>query len=163
MRKLLLAVIFAAAMPALALAKTIKIPDDNTVAIITIPDAWTINEIDEGVEATSPDSGVYLAVEATATRDVKQSTVDAIKWLATQGVAIDASTMKQKDININGMDTVALSWEGKDKDGPTKVSVTLVAASAEKLLLLTYWASPDGEKANEHDLRAIASSIKSVK
>jgi hypothetical protein len=36
-------------------------------------------------------------------------------------------------------------------------------ASASKVLVLTYWASPDGEKTNEADLIAIASSIKPVK
>jgi hypothetical protein len=163
MKKLLLAAIIAIAVPALAFAKTSKIPDDDTVAIVTIPDAWSINEIDNGVEATSPDSEVYLAIEAAPTKNVQQTAIDAVKWLAKQGVTIDSSTMKQKEIKINGMDAVDLSWDGKDKDGPTKVSVTLVVASASKVLVLTYWASPDGEKSNENDLVAIASSIKPVK
>ena len=47
MRRLILVAMLAAAMSALAFAKTVKIPDDNTVAIVTIPDAWTINEMDE--------------------------------------------------------------------------------------------------------------------
>ncbi len=163
MKKLLLAAIIAIAVPALAFAKTSKIPDDDTVAIVTIPDAWSINEIDNGVEATSPDSEVYVAVEAAPTKNVQQTAIDAVKWLAKQGVTIDPSTMKQKEIKINGMDAVDLSWDGKDKDGPTKVSVTLIVASASKVLVLTYWASPDGEKTNEADLIAIASSIKPVK
>jgi hypothetical protein len=162
MKKLLLAAVIAVAVPALAFAKTSKIPDDDTVAIVTIPDAWDIHEIDAGVEATSPDSEVYLAVEAAPAKDVNQTAIDAVKWLAKQGVTIDASSMKQKEIKINGMEAVDLSWDGKDKDGPTKVSVTLVVASAKKVLVLTYWASPDGEKANEKDLMAIAGSIKPV-
>jgi len=55
MRRLILVAMLAVAMSALAFAKTVKNPDDNTVAIVTIPDAWTINEMDEGVEVTSPD------------------------------------------------------------------------------------------------------------
>ena len=163
MRRLILVAMLAAAVPALAFAKTVKIPDDNTVAIVTIPDAWTINEMDQGVEATSPDSGVYLAVEVTASKDVGQSTADAIKWLEGRGVSIDAASMKQKDTTINGMEAVGLSFEGKDKDGPTRVSVMLIAASTDRLLLVTYWASPAGERANQAALRAIAASIKSVK
>ena len=71
--------------------------------------------------------------------------------------------MKQKDTTINGMEAVGLSFEGKDKDGPTRVSVMLIAASIDRLLLVTYWASPAGERANQAALRAIAASIKSVK
>jgi hypothetical protein len=163
MRKLVLAAIFVAAMPCCAFAKVLRIPDSGAVATISIPDAWTINEIDSGVEATSPDSGVYLSVVATATTDVKQSTIDAIRLLAKRGVSIDAATMKQKDSRINGMDVVDLAWDGKDEDGPTKLAVTLVGASAERLLLLTYWMSPAGERANGKDLRAITDSIKAVR
>jgi hypothetical protein len=133
------------------------------VATVSIPEAWTINEIGAGVEATSPDSGVYLSVEATPSADAEQSTVAAIQWLAKRGVSIDAATLKQKDTRINGMDVVDLAWDGKDEDGPTKVAVTLVGASAGRLLLLTYWMSPAGERANGKDLRAIADSIRSVR
>ncbi len=59
----------------------------------------------------------------------------------------------------------ASRWNGNgtDEDGPTHVSVTLVKVNDTKGLILTYWASPEGEKDNIKDLQSIIASLKPVK
>jgi hypothetical protein len=57
-----------------------------------------------------------------------------------------------------------MTFTGKDKDGAANVSLTLVATNASgKFLLLYYWGSSEGEKANSADLKKISDSIQATK
>ena len=113
-------------LPGLASAKTYSIPDPNPVAVITMPDDWESTEIDKGVESTSDDEAVYISVEVTELKDAAQSIAEAVTWLKSKGVVVDAATQEKKPFSINGMEGVQVQWTGKDEDGPTHVSLTLL-------------------------------------
>ena len=158
---LLLAFAFA---PSLATAGTFPIPDENPIATVSIPDSWGPKAYEGGVEATSDDGTIYVAIEQVAAEDVKSATEEGLKYFIKSGVEIDANSMKTKDIKINNLDAYDLAFTGKDKNGPANISLTLVATNAKsKFLLLYYWGSPDGEKANIKDLKAISDSIQATK
>jgi hypothetical protein len=161
MQKFITAVV-AAAFASSAFAGTHKLPEEKPLATINIPDAWKTEDIDTGIESTSDDGEVYIAVETTDADNVKEAMAESIKFLKEKGVTVDDSTFKTEEGKLGDMDVVDLSWDGKDEDGPTKVSVTLVAVTKEKGLLLTYWASPAGEKKHAAELSVIAKSIKKV-
>jgi hypothetical protein len=163
---------YAHALAALALvclaasanAKTFPITEDNPIATVSVPDEWGPNAYDGGVEATSPDGAVYIAVEQVAADDVKSAVEEGIKFFLKSGVVIDPATQKMQDIKINGLPAYDVAFSGKDKDGAADVSLTLVETNAKaKFLLLYYWGSPDGEKANLAGLRAISDSIQATK
>ena len=79
-------------------------------------------------------------------------------------MTIDPDSMKTKDIKINNLAAFDLSFTGKDKDGPANISLTLVQTNAAgKFLLLYYWGSSEGEKANGAELKAISDSIQATK
>ncbi|WP_420102402.1 histidine kinase [Bosea sp. (in: a-proteobacteria)] len=149
--------------PALASAKTYSIPDPNPVAVVTMPDDWESTEIDKGVESLSDDETVYVAVEVTELKDAAKAISDGIIWLKSKGVVVDPATQEKKPFSINGMEGVQVQWTGKDDDGPTHVSLTLMQVSETKGLVLTYWASPEGEKENLKELSSIINSLKALK
>ena len=150
--------------PSMASAGTFPIPDENPIATVSIPEAWSPKPYDGGVEATSPDGDVYVAVESVAAKDVGPATEDGIHWFTKQGVDIDAKSIKTQDIKVNGMEAFDVEMLGKDKDGPTQVSMTLVKTNAnDKFLMLYFWGSEAGEKANATALTAIASSLQATK
>ena len=146
-----------------AQAETYTLPDNKAVVSITIPDGWDRTELDNGVEATSPDKGVYIAAEMVATSNVETAIKEAIKYLTDNGVVLDQATMKKKDAKFGAFDAIDVQWEGKDEDGPTQVSVSVVIIAPEQTMFLTYWASPDAGKANAAALNSIAASILPVK
>jgi hypothetical protein len=150
-------------LPGLASAKTYSIPDPNPVAVITMPDDWDSTEIAKGVESTSEDETVYVAVEVTELKDAAQAIGEAVVWLKSKGVVVDQATQEKKPFSINGLEGVQVLWTGKDEDGPTQVSLTLVQVTETKGLILTYWASPEGEKENLKDLSSIINSLKALK
>jgi hypothetical protein len=162
MKKISFALLVALALLTPAIAKTFKVPDEGSFASITIPDDWKSKEIDNGVESQSADDEVYFAVEATDAKGMDKAIEEAVNYLKEQGVTVDEKTMKQSEGKINGMDGVDVTWNGKDKEGDAIISLTILAAKKEKVLLITYWASPEGTKKHDKELGAILQSIKPI-
>jgi hypothetical protein len=160
MKTLALSLLFALALITPAFAKTFKVPEEKAFASITIPDDWNSKEIDSGVESQSADNEVYFAVETTDAKGMDKSIEDAVKYLQGQGVTVDEKSMKQSEGKINGMEGIDVTWNGKDKEGAAIISLTILAANKDKVLLITYWASPEGTKKHEKELGAILQSIK---
>ena len=155
---LILGCIVAFAIP--ASAGTHKIPSEDPVAIMTLPDSWEVDEIEDGIEATSADGEVYFYVEATDADTVEEAMTEGAKYLGSKGVTVDEKSVKKEQTKLNGMDVIEISWDGKDKDGAAKISLAVVAVTKGDGLLLVYWASPEGEKKNAADLEKIANSIR---
>jgi hypothetical protein len=160
MKKTSIALLFALALVTPTFAKTFKIPEEGSFASITIPDDWKSKEIDNGVESQSADNEVYFAVEATDAKGMDKSIEEAVKYLQEQGVTVDDKTMKQSEGKVNGMEGVDISWKGKDKEGDAEISLTILIAPKDKVLLITYWASPEGTKKHDKELGAILKSVK---
>ena len=146
----------------LAEAKNFTIGDSKPVAVISIPDEWNPTAIEDGAEATSPDNTVYIAVEAVEIKDIESATREGIKFFDKSGVTLDASTMKQKETKISGLPAIDVTWRGKDKDGPTNVSLTFVIVSPTNSVLLYFWGSDAGVQKNVADLKSIADSLRPV-
>ncbi len=147
-----------------ASAATFPIPADDPIATVSIPKAWDPKTYEGGVEATSGDGAIYIAIEAVDAEDVKSATEEGLKFFIKSGVDLNMDSQKTKDIKINGLDAFDISFTGKDKDGPANISLTLVKTNAKsKFLMLYYWGSSDGEKANASDLKAISESIQATK
>jgi len=163
MKKTFLALLLALALLTPSYGKTFKIPDEESIASITIPDDWKSKEIDSGVESQSPDDEVYFYVEATDAKGMDKSIVEAVEYLSEQGVTVDDKTMKQSEGKINGMEGIDVTWNGKDKEGDAIISLTILAANKEKVLLIAYWGTPDGTKKHDKVLGEILKSIKPIK
>ena len=159
MSKIALAVLLYAAVTLPLVAGTHKVPSEDPVATVTIPDEWKTDNVEGGIEATSNDGEVYLAIEETDSDSIKESLDEAVKYLKSKGVTVTESSMKQEEGKLGEMDVVDISWNGKDEDGPAKISLTIVAVTKTRGLLVIYWASPTGEKKHAQALAGIAKSI----
>ena len=109
---------------------------DPPVAVVALPDKWI--------------------------KDVETATRDGIKYFQKNGVTLDQSTMKKKETKIGGYDAIDVTWSGKDKEGPTNVSLTFVIMSETQSVLLYLWGTDDDIKEGADELKAIADSLKKV-
>ncbi len=148
--------------PALATAKSYTVPNPNPVAVITIPDDWETEENARGLESTSEDEGIFLTVEITDATTVEKDMTRAIAGLVAQGVELDMATQKQTEFTVNNLKGFMMSWNAKDEDGKTQISITLVMVSDKKALLMTGWGTEEAQKENLEELTAIMNSIKVV-
>lgn len=149
--------------PALAAAKTWTIPDPNPTAVVTIPDDWETSKIKYGIETTSDDEDIYMAIEVTDGNSVEQDIEATIKWYQSKGVRIDAKSQKQGPFKLNGMEGYTIYWDAKDDDGPTQVTLMVLQTSDKKGLLISVWGSEEAQKENAKELDSIMESIRGVK
>lgn len=160
MKTLRVAFAICLAMAASTLAVTHKIPEDNAVATINAPTTWKANNYDKGIELTSDDGEVYIAIEATDAKGVETSMEEAMQYLKSKGVTVDAKSVKQSEGKLAGKDAVMISWDGEDEEGPAKIQLMVVSVTNENGVLFLYWASPEGEKNHQKEIAGIAESLK---
>ena len=141
------------------LAKTYQLPDANPAVSVMLPDKWKPSEVEKGVEATSPDGETYVALETATAKGIEALIDDDIQFLTDRGVVVDKSTQQTHDTTINGMSVSFLRWSGKDKDGPTNVTLGIYGVTGNLILLMTAWSSPTGEKLYGKELDGIVSSV----
>jgi hypothetical protein len=80
------------------------------------------------------------------------------------GVELDKSTEQKGEAKANGLEVINRRWMGKLKDQKTKVSLSILSGTdKEKVVLMLFWGTPDGEEKNAKDLQAIVDSIKAAK
>jgi hypothetical protein len=162
MKSAFLPVLFAAVFSQGALAETFKLPNENPAVIVTLPDAWSPQEDDGWVEATSDDEEMFVAFEVTGLMDFEESLKETVQYLAEEGVELDTSTEKKEPFEINGMKGMEVAWRGMDKDGAVSVSLSVIAVAPDKILLLTYWSTPRGDTEQAPMLREILKSIRQI-
>jgi hypothetical protein len=160
MKNTILAAAFVATLPMLAHAETIKFPSEAPVASVTIPESWGPKETESGVDATSDDSAVYVAIDVANGSTTDKVIDEAIDFLSKSGVKIDPSTQKDTEpTDVNGMKMATLDWDGTDEDGPVSVGLAIIATTPEKFLIVTYWGTKGEEDKHDKELASILMSI----
>jgi len=147
-------------MPCLSYADTLLFPSDNPVARITIPASWEPKETESGIDATSDDGAIYIAVDVANAKTTDKVIDDAIAFLKENGVKIDGSTQKQSDETVNGMDMTNFDWTGTDNDGDVNVGLSLLSPRPGKLLVITYWGTKGKQEKHGPELQEIIASLK---
>ena len=163
MKKFLLSAVFAVVLPFAAHAETLKFPSEEPIVQVAIPHSWGPKETETGVDATSPDSAIYLSIDIADDKTMNKTIDDAIDFLVKNGVNIDADSKHEyPDTTVNGMKMGHLAWNGTDKDGPVHVQLGLVQPSEHKMLVITYWGSTDDEGKHEDAVNGIIDSLKAI-
>jgi hypothetical protein len=145
-------------------AKTYPIPSENPVATISMPNSWEPNEYDKGVEGTSKDGQFYFAIEAVESKDVGDATKEAMVWFRKQGVKLDNDSRTVNETTLNDLPVLTMTFKGRDKDGPTEVTLILVKVLKPNSFLLIYaWGSEKAAQDNIKDIDKILASLAPTK
>lgn len=160
MKSLLTGFAFLLAATTTSLAATFSFPSDDPAATVDIPDAWQPSETDYGVEATSEDGNTYISFDVAGESDMDQVMTDVFAFLEQNGVVPDPASQKESKDTLNGMPFETLDWSGTDADGPVSIGVGILGLSPEKIAIVTYWASKEGESANMDGVGQILATIK---
>jgi hypothetical protein len=161
--KTLLIAVLATLLAAPALAATHKIPEDNPIVTVVVPDkGWSADKIARGIEVTDDDDEVYLSIEGVDGNNAAATVAGAVAYLERQGVMIDPSTKTEKEGKLGDFPVYDMGWKGKDKDGEVLVHLTIINITPQRGVLFTYYASPKGDKENDAAIGAMVRSIKKV-
>ena len=101
-----------------------------------------------GVEATSADGTIYIAIEEVAADDVKSAVEEGLKFFLKSGVEIDFKSQKTHETSRSTASTPSTCRSpARTRTVPTNISLTLVQTNAKsKFLMLYYWGSPEGRE-----------------
>jgi hypothetical protein len=158
--KTLLAIAAVALLVCTAPADTVKLPKSKALVSLTFPEKWKVTAAEDNFEAESADEEVYFYAEVIATDSVEAALKESIAYLEKEKVMVKKGTETKREDTVNGIPLVDFSFDGKDKDGDCKISLTFILPSKEKCVSVLYWASEEGEKKHAEDLKKIYYSIK---
>jgi hypothetical protein len=163
MKTLLAAIALAATFaPVSSFAETLKFPSEAPIAEITIPDSWSPEETDSGIQATSDDEAIYLAIDIANEKTSDKVIDDAFQFLKDNGVNVNGSTQKRSEDTVNGLAMLNFDWNGTDKDGPVNIGLSMVPVRADRMLVITYWGEKGKQEKHADELLAIINSLKAA-
>jgi hypothetical protein len=144
-----------------AIAATHKVPEEEPIATVAIPNKWQSKQVGEAMEARSPDGKLHFMVAPVEGRKVAETMGEVMRYIrGLGGIVVSPESRKNETGNINGTDVQHLTWQGKDKSGDIKIRFTVFLLSDDKRLLAAYWGSPAAEKKYQADLKKMLESIK---
>ena len=159
----ILASLLLSILPTLASAGTIKLPAEEPVVSLKVPDSWAPEESEDGILAESPDNvtTVYFEVVST-TKEMKTAIEENLKWLTEDHeVKVDAESKAESDFELAGRKWSRISWDGKSKEwGPAVIGFLFTEVGDGNVLTLTYWIS---KKDSEKSLVTLGKIFESVK
>jgi hypothetical protein len=141
---------------------THKVPQDEPIATISIPDKWLTKALGEGVEATSPDGALRLIAIPPEGKKVAEGIGELMRYIRnTDGIVVKPESIKNEPGTLNGVDIRNVSWQGKDrKGGDVNIRFTIVSFANSKQLLVACWGPPKTEKKYEPVVKKMLLSIK---
>ena len=160
MRKFLFGALLCAGLLAAALAGTHKVPPDEPIVTVQVPDKWQTTEHGEHIEAVSPDGTVSCLVMSAEAKKINEAMGEAMRYLRNKGgITVKGESMKREEGQLNGMDVKNVSWLGKNQKGDVKISFKIMSVPEGKPVIVVYWASPDAEKKHQKELNKMLQSI----
>ncbi len=162
LRKTVLALAFALAgfNGAPAMAGALQITEADPVAVVTVPDAWTTAKVKRGVEIRTPDEEIYIWFELVAPGEIDTLQKEHNSYFEKEGVTITGAseTMKQE---VNGKAWSFTELKAKSKDGDSIIRYIAINpnVASGKIIMMTYWASPEGDKEHDAAMKALVDSI----
>ena len=131
-----------------ASAKQVQFKNAGPAFSLTLPDGWTSEPIKNGLQISSADSEVIVWVQGVTPDRINATMDEYIAYYESQGVQ-PTGPLQSNQSTIQGVPvtdmTVPATWKGK----PTIVQFLQVApvsdSSTGKVILVGYWASPQGD------------------
>jgi hypothetical protein len=153
--------IFASVLP--VFAKTHRVPNEDPIAKLHIPDQWNVQEVGESLQATTTDGGEHVMVVPVEGTKVAESLGEAIRYVRNSGgIIIKADSKKQETSQVKQKQLPTVSWDGTAQDRPIKIRCYVIEGAEKKRLLLLFWGSPEAENKYRTQLKKILESVEPV-
>jgi hypothetical protein len=147
------------AFAGVAHAETMEVRPKAPIASFTFPDDWDTDRTPRGIQANTEDDEVYIWVETYLPNELETVVAEHNTYWAKQGVKITGRDLKQHVENGVTVQVVSetATWKGK----PTVLYYMEydLALESKRNILITYWASPEGNEENSAEVKSIIDSM----
>jgi len=140
-------------------AKDVSFSSDSSKLTFSLPDNWEAKPMKRGLEIKSSDGEVFLWIESYRKSEAEIKAEHG-KYFQSQGVAFTGepkiTAQPAQGYGLAFMDMPA-TWKGK----PTVLRYIFIepANAAKNSMMLSYWASPEGDKANDAAMGKLIESL----
>ena len=162
MKKILLSLALLTALAVPLTAKEYKLPKEDSIFSLRIPEKWKVTYEDESVDAVSEDEAIEIYAQTDDADTIEDSVKESIKYLDEQGVKLKIDTQKETEGEHNGMKLATIGWKGSDKDGDCTISLVFIQVTDDTAISLIYWATDDMVKKHEKEINGVLDSMKSL-
>ena len=146
-----------------AFSATHKVPEEEPIITVDIPDQWQTRELGESILATAPGDAVHLLIVPPEGTKIAETMGEAMRFIRNSGsIVVKAGGIKKEREKINGLETREISWDAKDNKGNVKIRFAILSLAERKMLLVACWGSPAAEQKYEAALKRILQSVKKV-
>ncbi|WP_147045576.1 hypothetical protein [Methylobacterium gnaphalii] len=149
------------ALTTAAFAKPVRIAPGNPPITADIPSAWKVSEIDRGIQARTGDDEVYVWFESYMPAQFETLLAEHNAYFKKQGVAITGEA-KTQSVEFATYDLKSSDYPATYEKGPTVIRYLSIVPKEEgrRHLLISYWASPAGDKRYDADVNKILESLR---
>jgi hypothetical protein len=148
------------ALCASALAGSFKVPYDKPSLAVTVPDKWTPNSSEDGVDAAAPGGAFFMSIYTFAGEDCKAAREDVVAFLTRNGMKIDAASARDVAQAVPGLHATGTQYAATE-DGKTRQVIAVVAPLPRKRCLqIAQWGTEQGFRQNADAMTKIVGSIK---
>ena len=92
------------------LSATHKLPEDEPIVTIEIPDKWQTKEVGESVQATAPGDPLHVLIVPPEGSKINETMGETMRYIrGTGGIVVKADSIKNEAGKLNGMEVQQLS------------------------------------------------------
>jgi hypothetical protein len=151
--------LFTLILAGFASAGTYRVPEDEPIATIHIPEKWKTQQREEFVEATTPQGAAHVLVLPVEGRKIAESMREAMRYIRRSGdVKIKPEIEKPEITKLKGRQLRIVSWNAIKNKEPIEIRCYVLEIEG-KPLLVVFWGSLDAKKKYQRDLNDILESI----
>lgn len=161
---LVAALVLSVLAPGPTSARPMNIPSGNPVVSVDVPGGWKSSATSRGIEVRSPDEEVFFWLEVYLPAQLEAIRAEHQAYFTKQGVKITGepkvATINEGTVKVVATDLPA-TWNGK----PTVLRYLAIDPSlpGQNQILLSYWASPEGDKTHEVAFKKVIGSLNAPK
>ncbi|MDB5511267.1 MAG: hypothetical protein JWR08_750 [Enterovirga sp.] len=143
-----------------SLARQVNLPSGNPIVGVDIPNNLKTSATSRGIEVRTADEEVFFWIEIYVPADYDKLVAEHEKYFKNQGVVITGtpkvSVSDEPNAKVQATDFPA-TWNGK----PTVLRYLAIdpKLSGQNQILVSYWASPEGDRTHAPAFRKVLDSF----
>lgn len=154
------ALLLSLALVGQAFPGTHRIPEDEPIATVRIPDDWKVEAHGECVEGVTAKGAVHVLIMPVEGSKVAESMGEAMRYIRRTGtVVVKADSLKRDTTTVKEKHLQIVSWDATDKAVPFQIRCHILSPSEGNQLLVVFWAPIEAGKKYQSQLDGILESV----
>ncbi|CAL77091.1 hypothetical protein; putative signal sequence [Bradyrhizobium sp. ORS 278] len=156
----LIAALSIMAITTAAVAGTFGVPYEKSAFTITVPDGWSPNHSEDGVDAAAPGNTFFMSIYTFDGDNCAAARDDVVAMLTRNGMTIDRASAKESAQPLAGLQGTATQYAATEDKKARQIVALVAPLPGKRCLQVAQWGTADGFQRNAAAVTKILGSIK---